>query len=193
MNTVVNKAVETTVNTIFVEGKADKRFIEQVVSYLTEHIRVIPIHGYTRIQEYKNAFIETTDSEGCNIVILDADDNLVEKKQLLEGLKKDQKLRFVYFFLPDNHSGGTLEDLLLKCTVRDHQDIIDCFEHYEKCISRNTAYTVPNKKAKIYAYLEAIYSKKESKLLKEETRDYSDEAIWNLNIPEVRKFSRRNL
>jgi hypothetical protein len=57
-----------------------------------------------------------------------------------------------------------------------------CFERYEQC-SKGQNLAVPAKKAKIYAYLEALLgtTETEKKKIKEEHRDYSNKQRRNLD------------
>ncbi len=63
--------------------------------------------------------------------------------------------------------------------MAEHQIICQCFNEYEACLSNcGSAYVLPNKKAKIYAYCEALGTETNAK-----KRDYGDPAYWNLDAP----------
>lgn len=104
---------------------------------------------------------------------------------------------FHYFLLPYNgtHSephknNGDLEVLLQEIICFDNQVIFDCWQAYEQCLADKTAkttesekFTLPARKTKIYAYLEALLgeSKKQKAKIKEENRDYRNPKHWNLD------------
>ncbi|MCY7358318.1 MAG: hypothetical protein LH609_12840, partial [Rudanella sp.] len=107
------------------------------------------------------------------------------------------KRNFHYFLLPYNgehpeglRNNGDLETLLQEIICPDNQVILDCWEAYESCLldkpSKMTVsgkFTLPARKTKIYAYLEALVgeSKRQKAKIKEENRDYRHPKHWNLN------------
>ena len=98
-----------------------------------------------------------------------------------------------FFFFPDNESPGDLEDLLLRIINPEHQIIIDCFQEYQGCLENVDDYILPNKKAMIFAYCEALLPKKEAKKIREEHRDYLDEKLWNIHsefLEPIKEFLR---
>ncbi|AQG78372.1 DUF3226 domain-containing protein [Spirosoma montaniterrae] len=128
------------------------------------------------------------------LVIFDADEYIVKQPDIDMFC---QEQGFSYFLLPFNgtHSDadkndGDLETLLQEVICPDNQIIFDCWQTYEQCLATkkalNTAsgaFTLPARKTKIYAYLEALLgeTKTQKKLIKEEHRDYRNKKHWNLD------------
>jgi hypothetical protein len=179
-------------HTILVEGKADKKFIEDLVKISNRinstDFEIKIASGYTEIPKLKNLLLETHNYGGKNLIILDADDNPDEKREKIQELSKNIEIPLLLYLLPDNKNNGNLEDLLLECVKTDKQKIIDCFECYESCLKESGGYNTPNKKAKIYAYCEALLMKNKIKEAKEENRDYLNEQMWDLNTPNTNKL-----
>lgn len=132
--------------------------------------------------------------EVAMLVIFDADTYTVSKP-IVEELCA--KRNFNYFLLPYNgthpessKNDGDLESLLQEIICPDNQVILDCWHAYEACLIDKPAktmksgkFTLPARKTKIYAYLEALVgeSKKQKAKIKEENRDYRNKDHWNLN------------
>lgn len=174
-------------HSIYVEGKADKKFINDFVKLirpeLISNVNMIEIGNYTQLKLYEPKMRETQDHGGRNVVIIDADDTPGIKAREVAKLEKEIGLQLYLFFLPDNRSDGNLEDLLLNCTVNDHQGIIECFDEYQRCIENKGDYTLPNTKAKVYAYCEAILPKKAKEKIQDHKRDYLDKNLWDIDNP----------
>lgn len=86
------------------------------------------------------------------IIVFDANENTKKKVS-----KKLQGLEYELFLFPDNSNNGNLEDLLEQIILPDKQDIFECFKAYKRCLEeRNKGYQLPNQKAKIYSYKEAL-------------------------------------
>ena len=185
---------------IFVEGVADKRFIEQLIQHLfgipVMGDCVIPTEGYTNLiaksktTVYVNQMRRTTDDGGVNLVVFDADDDCEKRRNEIMDWKHEHKLDFELFLFPDNHSSGEFEDLLESIINPENQPVMDCWEKYEESLKNvnipwreGVPLTIPAKKTKIYAYLEVLLgsSKSEKKKIKESNRDYCNINHWNLN------------
>lgn len=167
---------------IYVEGKADKRFIEDTIKYLElDNIltpEIIITNGYQGLKHYKQKIELTKDLGGLNIVIFDADQNKSEKEVSIKMMDEIAS----YFFFPNNNDNGDLEDLLSQIINPDHKGILDCFEDYQTCVKDKGEYILPNKKARIYAYCEAVLPKK-SMEVQEDKRNYLDQEIWKMDSP----------
>lgn len=75
----------------------------------------------------------------------------------MEEFKKILGVRLHLFLFPDNKSSGSLENLLEKIILPRHSDVFTCFHGYVECLQRsNGNYVLPDIKAKIYAYKEAL-------------------------------------
>ena len=74
-----------------------------------------------------------------------------------------------------------LQDLDLTLVADEHRRILECFEEYQECLSTtNPEYATPDRKAKIYAYCEAVGDEP-----KEKGRDYLNRSWWNLDAGEL--------
>ena len=139
--------------------------------------------------------IETLRFEDIPMLVIFDADTYVISKPIIEELCR--KRNFHYFLLPYNgaHSeadknNGDLEALLQEIICPDNQVIFDCWQAYEECLidkpAKTTAsgkFTLPARKTKIYAYLEALVgeSKSQKSKIKEENRDYRNPKHWNLD------------
>lgn len=170
---------------IFVEGPYDKKFIEDLLKFLDppgNKIKPIVIEGYTNLINFKTEIEKTNDLKGKNFIIFDADNNKNKKKTQIGKIEKELDCSIDYFFMPNDHDNGDLEDLLMKMINPKHQVIFDCFDSYQKCLTSSTRnYTLPNKKARIFAYCEAILDKKEDEMIDGKKRDYLDTRLWDLH------------
>ncbi len=180
---------------IFVEGKADKKFITDYLSLFDsmepDSIEYILLNGWTNIAKTTPKIRETNDMGGINLVILDADKNPVLRKNEIDTLKQKHDLEFDCFLLPDNQNPGTLETLLCQIINPKHSMILRCFENYEECLSQNRNYFTPNLKSKIYAYLETLVPQNDKNLIQDEHRNYHNTEHWDLESPHLkplRKF-----
>jgi hypothetical protein len=169
---------------IFVEGKADKKFIADYLSLFDsvepDSIEYILLNGWTNIAKTTPKIRETNDMGGINLVIMDADENPILRKNELDTLKQQHNLEFECFLLPDNQNPGTLETLLCQIIHPKHSTLLNCFENYEECLSQNPDYFTPNLKSKIYAYLEALCPRNQKKFIQEEHRNYQNPEHWDL-------------
>ena len=92
------------------------------------------------------------------------------------------------FLFPNDKEDGDFELLLEHIVNEEHTCLLKCFEGYEKCVAGhvdnegNPQYITPNRKAKIYAYLESIKkSKKELERFKNKKEFFFDNPkYWNL-------------
>jgi len=166
---------------IFVEGKADKRFLEDFISFHLgkdkfENLSFIDVRGKDSIHLAKNEFIKNSNQEGTNLLIFDADSDYKERVKELENQKQDLGIDFELFLFPNNNESGDLEILLLKLTVDKHQGIFECFKPFNDCLlGKDSSYNVPDLKTQVFSYLS--FQNLESK---EEKRDYLNDS-WNLN------------
>ncbi len=178
---------------IFVEGKADKKFLEDYLNFLKlEALEIIDVGGYTKLNLQKNKFIENTIDGGKNLVVFDANRDTEKRRQKLSKNKSKYEIEFELFLLPNNQASGAFEDLLLNITLQEHQQILACFDLYQECIKENEDYHLPAKKAKIFAYLEALLGKK---ITRDEKRDYLNNLHWNLGhsyLQPLKEFLEKN-
>ena len=149
---------------IFVEGEEDRRFLESYVGYLCyEPVDLTPVKGKGGLKAHCS-IIERELNRGIRVlVVFDADSDYGERKSEIEELVQKQTGKnrgtsnLDFFLFPNDKDLGNLEDLLEKIIKLEHEGIFACFEAYKKCLGKkNRSYVRPNKKAKIYAYKEAL-------------------------------------
>lgn len=192
---------------IFVEGDADKRFVEDYLFFLsTQNQRIAlpegwknniyPTGGWTNLgaskgESHRNLMSRTTRKGGVNLVIFDSDEDLKNRLIELEQVKVNFGLIFKTFLFPNNHDHGTLENLLEKIVNSQNQCVIDCWKRYEEDLSHQQIQwknppvpTSPSLKSMIYAYLEAIVgsSNSEKEKIKDKNRDFLNNFHWNLSV-----------
>lgn len=185
---------------IFVEGEADERFVSQLIEHLPgeslEKDAVIRANGWTNLVSsgteglYINMMKSTTADGGVNLVVFDADDGSLKRREELLAWRERAGVEFDLFLLPDDSNAGALEDLLVGMINKENKPVMDCWDGYEESLSKvdlpwrqGRPLTVPAKKTRIYAYLEALLdpTKKQKNLIKEVNRDYLNKNHWNLD------------
>ena len=173
---------------IFVEGMNDKRFIDSLSGHMNlPNIEVCTLGGGVSVLENMKPQIELKRKgregrkEGKSIaVILDADSDADGKRVEFEKEKNRLELPINRLFLvPDDRNSGCLETLLKDIATPQHREIYNCFSKYEECLREHSGeYRLPDFKARIYAYCEAVGNGP-----KEEDRDYGDKDHWDLDAP----------
>ena len=174
---------------IFVEGKGDIRFLTDYIFRLTtvkpKQETFVNIGGctYELIEPNRLLFTEGNlgDIGGTNLIIFDANGDYAKKKAEILSWKQKLNIEFELFLFPNDNDYGNLETLLENISLPEHKIIFDCFDKYQECIGVNKNYSLPNQKAKNFAYTEAILSKSKSEEAKENKRNYLDTTLWNLN------------
>lgn len=166
---------------IFVEGKADMRFLEDFINYHFGNGSIssddfINVKGKDSLHLVKNQFIQNTDQGGINLLIFDTDSDIEQRRKDLENEKGALGIEFELFLFPNNSDIGELEDLLINLTVPKHHGIFECFTPFNACLKgKDDNYNVPDLKTQIFSYLS--FQKLEAK---EPDRNYLLDC-WNLN------------
>lgn len=181
---------------IFVEGR-DKQFLEKYLRFLSEKDEgaweIISAGGYTKLHLLDQQFKENSERGGKNLVVFDADSDengggyAVRMKYLLDKLE-ELSLSADLFLFPNNKDDGDFELLLEHIVNEEHACLLECFEGYEMCVSGHkeengdSQYITPNRKSKIYAYLESIKkTRKEAEAFKNKQDFFFDKPkYWNL-------------
>ncbi len=193
---------------IFVEGDADERFISQLIEHLfgeiVEKKSIVVTNGWTRLLSpstegtYLNEMRKNSAYGGVNLVIFDADDNIVQRRTDILSWKARHNVEFELFLIPDDSAQGALEELLERIINEENKPVMDCWFDYERSLmevklpwKNGESLTIPAKKTKIYAYLEVLLGKERSQknLIKEKHRIYHNENHWNLNADALRPLS----
>ena len=147
---------------IVVEGKEDKNFLESYIKnlgYSDKSFVFQPIGGRDKLKGARNDIENALDRGEKVLIVFDADLKKPKTKSLYENTKIyiENELKglegFKIFLFPDDNSTGAVEDLLERIISSEHGRVFECFEEYKQCISE---YNLPNMKAKIFAYKEAL-------------------------------------
>lgn len=172
---------------IFVEGKADIKFVKDYLSHLgrtdvaDSDFERIDSNTEIAIQKRLNEFEKSTAKGNVNLLIFDADANKITTEAELIRVRAKLAVNFEIFLFPNNADAGNLETLLEKIINPKHQPIFDCFEGYQDCLrGKSKDYKVPATKTKVYAYVDTLISKNDEKLAKEENRNYLNTDHWSL-------------
>lgn len=173
----------------FVEGKSDRKFLQDLIKFwykveLTD-ADINLLDGIdVRLEKLRLSrlnFEQNRDGGIQSIVIVDADQDADGRKEILAGWAVE--FSFDFYLWPNHTDSGDLESVLEKIHNPSNHDFFDCWRGYESCLLASGKYTTPNRKAKIFAYLESLHgsSKSQKELLKEEKRDFLNEKLWNLD------------
>lgn len=169
---------------IFVEGENDKLFLGAFLNRIglsNFQLEVIG-GGISKLSAAQHRIQRSYDAGKRIAIILDADADISGRRDEIEVEKARLNLPVNYWFLfPDNVRSGNLETLLEKIATERHKRIHDCFTEYQKClqgICQN--YNMPDSKARIFSYCEAVANGP-----KEKDRNYSDRRHWNLEAPDL--------
>ena len=197
--------------TLYVEGIADKVFFKQYIQYcfgiIVPDENIVNLEGWTNVKGISalQRMRSTTDNEGVNLVILDADTDFEARRNDVLAWKRQNGVDFELFLLPNNKDAGALEDLLENIINPNNQPIFDCWEHYEQELVQldipgrtPPPLTTPAKKTKIYGYLEALLgeTRSQKELIKEANRNYKTPLHWNLdsaNLEPLNNFIKSNI
>ena len=165
---------------IFVEGTSDDVFLSCMLRHLDiANVETEPINGGVCKLGSVAAQIQRSAMRGSRIsVILDADSDFEKRRGEYETAREQHELPIDRFFLLPNHRDtGCLETLLEQIAVPDHGVVYKCFDAYEVCLrGHNEDYSLPNHKARIYAYCEALDIETNP-----QKRDYCDSCYWDLD------------
>jgi hypothetical protein len=188
--------------TIYVEGNGDVKFIRDYFEFLFQKKisvgnigGIINVEGKDKFAKFENALLKTTQQNGINLIIFDADTPknnggfAVRPGEIITTLKGieinvNAGIKSDIFLFPDNKSDGALEDLLERIINPANAQIFDCWTDYEGCLKKkDSSYTIPAKKSKIYSYLEVLYGEthQEKELVKDPNRNYLVEKHWKLD------------
>lgn len=169
---------------VIVEGVDDKRFLKCLVQHLgTTDVEIIEMGGGTtaELRAIRNLIDRRRDAGMHISLVVDADNSPEKRRREFERCMIELKLvQEELFLIPDNKSKGNLEVLLEELAPREHKDIHSCFSQYENCLKAREIYRVPNGKARIFAYCEALGAEPKGRM-----REYGDSRCWNLGAPAV--------
>lgn len=206
---------------IFVEGDADKTFIQQYIAFIknlnakdVSTKDIIACGGRTKLWFDKastNPFGQAIENNITPLIIFDADNSANDTRKEIEQKLGDigfQPSQYSLFLFPNNQDPGDLEVLLERIIPSKNQPIFECWEKYERCLQLHATplvrpapllpLTTPARKTKIYGYLEALLgdSNTEKKKIKERERTYNNPEHWELNssfLSPLREFLEAHL
>lgn len=166
---------------IFIEGEEDRLFLEGYTSYLLrDNFSPEWFENIKGKDKLTKQMVERQYLYGKTVIII-FDANSSHKTTRSEIHDKLSGLEFKLFLFPDNQSDGILENLLEEIVIPEHKDIFRCFEGYKSCLKGiNADYVLPDIKAKIYGYKEAIGA-----IDKENKKKQFDPEYWNFDSPEL--------
>jgi hypothetical protein len=195
---------------IFCEGISDQRFLRDFLEVhykasisdkmLSENNLIHNLGSWNKLKDRKG-IITGANSDYISLIFLDADDEKVTDKPGFEATIKFVKnlmttwnwTKYDIFVLPNHQDKGTVEDLLENVINKKHSQIFECWNEFEKCLSKDKSLTIPAKKSKIYSYLECLHgvTNQEKDKCKDPNRDFQDENLWeikNLDNPYIKKL-----
>lgn len=165
---------------IFVEGPDDQAFLNDLLQHLNISNANTSIigGGVAKLPKIDNEVRRAYDAGKLIAIVLDANSDLANRYAESEKQKESLQLPIARFFLlPNNRDPGCLETLLESMAVSTHRVVYNCFDQYETCLqNHSTPYNLPNHKARIYAYCEALNI--ETRASK---RKYVNSPYWNLD------------
>ena len=173
---------------LFVEGGWDEVFVRWLLGFLdVEDVQVHAIEGGVSKLRHAANEIRKSHDEGRRVaLLLDADTDTASTRAQLAaevgrlGLPIERS-----FLLPDDTAGGDLETLLERMAPAAHQRVYDCFDQYETCLrTAGRDYTTPNRKARVYAYCDAVGAKSGP------DKNYADAAHWDPAVPGLEPLRR---
>ena len=175
---------------IIVEGHTDKDFIELYCRYLEVEIepkQICQTDGKDNIKSVKEKIHKALNMGKRVLIIFDADDDMQKSLKNIQtqlvSLNSSWKNQCEIFLTPNNKNAGNLETLL-ENTAKE-KCILKCFDNYIECIAKlrdkNSAIRLPNKKAKVFAYLSSFGFKNGSEKEKKEFK--LNENILDLQSP----------
>lgn len=196
---------------IYLEGK-DTVFIRFLLKILfpsiADDIEIISTGGWTNLHNVAPKLKETSDIQGVNIIIFDADESqnkggFQNRRDKILEIKEQLNVEFELFLFPNNSDDGDFELLLEKIINPDHQILLDCFSNYESCIiQRRTEngtpfYKLPLRKSKIYSYIDAFpVSRTTKERIKKGDYLFEDSNYWHVEneaLETLKKFLRENI
>lgn len=175
-----------------------RQFLETFLSYIGKNKNdydFISCGGWTNLRLISNKLKENQDGNRQSLIIFDADFGLnnggfeKRKNQIKESLREIMINNYKIFLFPNNNDDGDFEILLEKIINPEHKCLIDCFNGYEECLSEFTddkdkcKYLLPNRKSKMYSYINAFPMNKEEKEWFKNKKDwfFNNKSYWVLD------------
>lgn len=165
---------------VIVEGGSDRTFLHALLRRLgIADVAIEPIGGSVSSLQNVATQIRRQADGGMHVALL-PDANTRPEKRRRDVDREVRRLGIPVsrvFLLSGAKQPGDLETVLEGLAVARHRVIYDCFEQYEQCVRGHShEYSLPNRKAKVYAYCEAVGAQTDP-----EKRDYGNVEHWDLD------------
>ena len=174
---------------LFVEGDYDEVFVRWLWGTLDSE-EDVEIHridgGISKLHSVQNEIRKSHDAGRNVALLLDADTNPDRtRRQLAREIARLDLPIERSFLLPDDVAPGNLETLLEQMAPAAHRVVYICFDQYEECLSTpDRDYTTPNRKARVYAYCNAVGADTGPE------KNYADAAHWDPAVPGLEPLRR---
>ena len=177
---------------IVVEGKADKRFLEEYIAHLGYLDFIDEIHlagGKDNWYTSKRALEHAKSNGLLTALIFDADSDVSSRRSYLQRKLDEFGSEARIFLIPNDEDRGCLEDLFGHLVPEAYQPVIDCWDNFIDALrglkpSLVPSYNLPSSKAKFYSYDSLLREKgKEEKVAADEFRRYKGVEHWDLDAP----------
>ena len=123
--------------TIFVEGKADSKFVGDLVKEwfnysLKSGVEIQETEGKDSLKKFAHQFQKSTDQGLINLLIFDANGNYQARVKELIVERQALKIQFEVFLFPNNEERGDLETLLRR--IARNEAVFGCIDTYKRCL-----------------------------------------------------------
>lgn len=185
---------------IVVEGKADKRFLEEYIAHLGYSDFIDEIHpagGWNNWNTSKPALKRAKSDGLLTALIFDADADASSRRSELQSELNKFSSEARIFLIPNDEDRGCLEDLLGHLVPEAYQPIIDSWDNFIDALRGLKKASevplvppdnIPIPKTKFYSYVSLLLDEREKKekgkdVAKEEIRRYKGVGHWDLEAP----------
>ena len=178
---------------IVVEGKADKRFLEEYIAHLGYSDffeEILSAGGWENWSTSSPALKEAESNNRLTALIYDADSDASSRRSCLQSKLDEFGSEARIFLIPNDKDSGCLEDLLEHLVPETYQPIIRCWDNFISALrelkpSLVPPYNIPSPKTKFYSYASLLRGKgeKEKNVATEQSRRYEGVEHWDLDAP----------
>ena len=173
---------------LFVEGKSDHALVRWLLRRMgIDNVRVAEIGGgVSKLKHVANEMLKSRNSGERVALLLDANSNVQRRRdELATEIERWNLPIEKSFLLPNDPAEGDLETLLEQMAPAEHREVYGCLDAYETCLCRlDPEYKIPNRKARVYAYCEAVGAATGS------NKNYDDATHWNPAAPGLERLRR---
>ncbi|WP_421977974.1 DUF3226 domain-containing protein [Roseivirga seohaensis] len=170
---------------IVIEGETDFKFLKDFIEHRFSTTNIdredFLITGTNNLKPERSRILSANERGESVLVIFDSDKNLGVAKERVEkqALKFDLKLAGQFYF-PNNESSGNLETLLRQIINPARSGVLECIDHYGKCIGQHHINELRSfdEKAKVFIYVDSFTVGGKGK---PDQVDYKEKLLWNLD------------